>query len=396
VIHDAQYTVDEYTTRAGWGHSTPEYAVRVALIAGAKRLALTHHDPLRDDSAVDQLVARAHANLEQVFESSSLKVFAAAEGQTLELNGVAVRPRGGAQSATSAVASVGAALVGQTVVLSVQDTVQSAELSEAIRADGVRVVTASDGRSALAATRTEHPSLVILEQELCEPGTLESFGELRREGELGADTQIVLIVPPGDLRPHRSVPGVTDWLERPFSTIYARARVRAWLLRTACRWMRAPLLSDEDRRLAAVEKLRALKGGPEQQLNELTRRAAALFDVPVALVTLVDREAQWIKASCGLPELRHTSREVSFCAHLLCRQGPMIVPDTLLDERFADNPVVSGAPRIRFYAGAPLTTADGTCVGSLCLIDSRPRQLDDRELKILAALGERVQQVLCP
>ena len=165
-------------------------------------------------------------------------------------------------------------------------------------------------------------------------------------------------------------------------------------MRTACRWMRAPLLADEDRRLAAIEKLREIHGEPEQRLNELTQRAATLFDVPVALVTLVDRETQWIKASCGLPELRQTSREVSFCAHLLCRQGPMIVPDTLLDDRFAENPVVSGALKIRFYAGVPLTMTDGTCVGSLCLVDSRPRQLDDGELKVLTALGERVQQVL--
>jgi phosphoribosyl 1,2-cyclic phosphodiesterase/DNA-binding response OmpR family regulator len=394
VIHDAQYTADEYPTRAGWGHSTPEYAVRLACSAGVKRLALTHHDPLRNDTAVDQIVERVQVSLQQEFSGSSLEIFAAAEGQTLDLNGVSARSQARAQSRPSAVAQVGPALVGQTVVLGIRHPTEAAELAEAIRADGVRVVAASDGQAILGAARAERPSLILLDREWADPDTLAQLHGLRRGGELGFDTQIVLIVSAEDQRHPGGGLGVTDWLERPFSTVYARARVRAWLLRTACRWMRAPVPPDEDRRLAAVERLRALQGEPEQRLNELTRRAAALFDVPVALVTLVDRETQWIKASCGLPELRQTSREVSFCAHLLCRHGPMIVPDTLLDDRFADNPVVSAAPRIRFYAGVPLTTEDGMCVGSLCLVDSRPRQLDDGELKLLTALGERVQQEL--
>jgi GAF domain-containing protein len=116
--------------------------------------------------------------------------------------------------------------------------------------------------------------------------------------------------------------------------------------------------------------------------------------VPIALVTLVDRERQWIKSSCGLPELRHTSREASFCAHVIAERAPIIVPDTLLDERFAENPLVTGAPRIRFYAGFPLNLPDGSCVGSLCLIDNRPRQLDEAGIRLLAALGERVQHEL--
>jgi phosphoribosyl 1,2-cyclic phosphodiesterase len=129
VIHDAQYTVDEYPTRAGWGHSTPEYAVRLACSAGVRRLALTHHDPLRDDPAVDQIVKRAQVNLEQQFGGSSLQVLAAAEGQTLELSGEAGRPRANVQSSPSAVAQVGPALVGQTVVLGIRSPAEAAELA---------------------------------------------------------------------------------------------------------------------------------------------------------------------------------------------------------------------------------------------------------------------------
>ena len=113
------------------------------------------------------------------------------------------------------------------------------------------------------------------------------------------------------------------------------------------------------------------------------------------LVTLVDRDRQWIKSSCGLRELRETSREASFCAHVIASRAPMIVPDTLIDDRFADNPMVTGAPRIRFYAGFPLSLPNGSIAGSLCLIDSRPRHLDAEGTRRLRTLGERVQQELC-
>jgi phosphoribosyl 1,2-cyclic phosphodiesterase/CheY-like chemotaxis protein len=393
VIHDAQFTAEEYPAKVGWGHSTAEYAVHVALHAGARRLALTHHDPLRDDDGVDGILDRVRAGLSDPAERA-LDVFAAAEGQVLELNGDAPRRRTDRNAAgMSAVAAVGPALMGQTVVLGLADVAQAAELAEAMRADGVRVVTVRDGGAALEAARSEHPSLIVLERDLAGQDGLETCHVLRWEAGLAADVPIVMVTPSG-AGAHGAVDGVTDWLERPFSTVYARARLRAWLLRTACRWMRAPLPADEDRRLAALRDLRMSLSEPDERFDELTRRAAALFDVPIALVTLVDRERQWIKSSCGLPELRHTSREASFCAHVIAERAPIIVPDTLLDERFAENPMVTGAPRIRFYAGFPLNLPDGSCAGSLCLIDHRPRQLDEAGIRLLATLGERVQHEL--
>jgi GAF domain-containing protein len=170
--------------------------------------------------------------------------------------------------------------------------------------------------------------------------------------------------------------------------------MRAWLLRTACRWMRAPVPPDEEQRLAALQDLGLLDGLPDGRLDDLTRRAASLFDVPIALVTVVGREQQWIKSSCGLSELRQTSREASFCAHVIAEQAPIIVPDTLLDDRFAENPMVIGARRIRFYAGFPLRLPNGSYAGSLCLVDNRPRQLDSGGLRLLASLGEQVQREL--
>lgn len=387
VIHDAQYSVEEYGSKVGWGHSTGAYAVQVAQLAGAKRLALTHHDPLRDDSAVDQLVAEARSYL-----NSPLEVFAAAENQTLDLTRAEPRPSSTHRAVgASAVAPVGPALMKQTVVLGLADPVQRAELTEVLQADGVRVIPALDGPSVIEVTQRDGASLVVLERDLPQLNALEVCRVLRAGPTAAADIPIVVIVSAGDTGPAEA-PGVTDWLERPFSTAYVRARLRAWLLRTACRWSRARTPPDEEQRLACLHELGLLGSATDARLDELTRRAALLFDVPIALVSVVGPEQQWIRSSCGLGELRETSREASFCAHVVAERTPIIVPDTLEDNRFADNPMVTGAPRIRFYAGFPLRLPNGTCAGSLCLVDTRPRRLDSAGLDLLASLGERVQR----
>jgi phosphoribosyl 1,2-cyclic phosphodiesterase/CheY-like chemotaxis protein len=396
VIHDAQYTLEEYPGRVGWGHGTAEYAVHTALFAHAKRLALTHHDPLRDDHAIDRITDEIRLKLAGLSITHPLDVFAAAEGQILELSGDAERRRAGYDVVPpSAIARVGPALVGHSVVLGLTDAAATAELAEAIQADGVHVILACDGRAALEAAHLKQPSLVMLERDLPDMSGLEVCNVLRQSASLSTDVPVVIVTPPGSSGDHTEDVGVTDWLEQPFSTVYAWARIRAWLLRTTCRWMRAPLPPDEEQRLAALHELRLLDTAPEERFDALTRRAAALFDVPIALVTLVDRDRQWIKSSCGLRELRETSREASFCAHVIASRAPVIVPDTLIDDRFADNPMVTGAPRIRFYAGFPLSLPNGSIAGSLCLIDIRPRQLDAAGTLRLKTLGKRVQQELC-
>jgi len=189
-------------------------------------------------------------------------------------------------------------------------------------------------------------------------------------------------------------PAVSDWLVRPFSAVYARTRLQAWLMRTACRWMRAPIPRDEKPRLASLRALGILDTEPEDRFDRITRLAAALFDVPIALVSLVDQDRQWFKSCYGL-DSRETSREASFCAHAILGTDVMVVPDTLIDERFADNPSVIGEPRIRFYAGCPLILPDGSCVGTLCLVDTRPRVLDATRMRLLQDLRDMVRQELC-
>jgi hypothetical protein len=187
--------------------------------------------------------------------------------------------------------------------------------------------------------------------------------------------------------------GVTDWLIKPFSKQYARTRLRTWVLRSTCRWLPAPLPEGEEQRLAELYRLNLLDTEPEDRFDRITRLAAAIFDAPYAFVSLIDRDRQWFKSCVGW-DMKETSREVAFCSHAILSPEVMIVADTFLDARFADHPSVIGKPYVRFYASCPLTIRDRHRVGTLCLIDTRPRQLDEAKIKLLKDLGHLVQQEL--
>ncbi len=149
----------------------------------------------------------------------------------------------------------------------------------------------------------------------------------------------------------------------------------------------ASLPPDEARRLAALYKLCLLDTPKEQRFDRITRLASRLLDAPIALITLVDKERQWFKSAVGL-ELPETPRAVSFCAHAILGEGFFVVPDAGRDERFSDNPLVTAAPEIRFYAGRPLSAPDGSRVGTLCVIDRTPRQLTDEQAEVLRGLAD--------
>ncbi|TNC74917.1 GAF domain-containing protein [Rubellimicrobium roseum] len=145
----------------------------------------------------------------------------------------------------------------------------------------------------------------------------------------------------------------------------------------------------EAHRLHILRESGLLDDGPLPELDELCERARSYFDVEVALVTLVDADRQVFKAAAGT-DLRETSRTVAFCDHTIRGDAVLVVPDATRDPRFAANPLVAGAPYIRFYAGAPLIYLDGVRLGSFCLIDSRPRQLSSVEEADMALTAERV------
>ncbi|MEM8916833.1 MAG: PAS domain-containing protein, partial [Pseudomonadota bacterium] len=149
----------------------------------------------------------------------------------------------------------------------------------------------------------------------------------------------------------------------------------------------------EPARLAALRELDILDTPEERRFDEITALAARVFRVPISLVSLVDETRQWFKSNLGLTA-RETSREVSFCAHAIADDGVLVVEDALLDPRFRDNSLVTGAPNIRFYAGAPLKTKDGHRLGTLCIIDSRPRSLSEEEAGILRDMADMVMSAL--
>ena len=128
--------------------------------------------------------------------------------------------------------------------------------------------------------------------------------------------------------------------------------------------MKPPIPGNEEQRVAALREYRILDTLPEQAYDDITRLAAQICGTPVALITLVDADRQWFKAKFGLEE-RETSRDISFCAHAILESDLFEVPDTTRDLRFADNPLVMGGIRARFYAGAPLVTTDGYALGTL-------------------------------
>ncbi|MBX3646982.1 MAG: PAS domain S-box protein, partial [Rhodocyclaceae bacterium] len=136
----------------------------------------------------------------------------------------------------------------------------------------------------------------------------------------------------------------------------------------------------EDRRLEALRALKLLDTGADARFDRITRIARRLFGVPIALISLVDANRQWFKSRQGL-DAPETPRDISFCGHAILGDDIFVVEDALTDPRFADNPLVTGPPHIRFYAGAPLSSADGHRVGTLCIIDRQARffPADDRQ-----------------
>ena len=151
----------------------------------------------------------------------------------------------------------------------------------------------------------------------------------------------------------------------------------------------APLPPNEPDRLAALGSYGVLDTPPEGGFDDLAELAASICDTPIALISLIDENRQWFKARVGL-DACETSRDVSFCAHALEQTEVLIVPDAEKDARFSNNPLVTAEPRIRFYAGAPLTTTDGHTLGTLCVIDLVPRDLTAAQQKALRILSRQV------
>lgn len=146
---------------------------------------------------------------------------------------------------------------------------------------------------------------------------------------------------------------------------------------------------NEKERLQTLRELLILDTASEHRFDVLTQYASEMFEVEIALVSLIDENRQWFKSNRGL-NATETPRNISFCGHAILEDEPMVVPDATADPRFHDNPLVTGEPKIRFYAGAPLVMDNGMHIGTLCLIGHKPRQLSAWEIKHLKDVAKVV------
>ncbi len=234
IIHDAQYTLDEFPARTGWGHMPIERCVDYAVLAGAQRLALFHHDPSRDDQTIDQLAARAHSRATSI--GSSLEVFAAAEGQVIELSPQAT-PAAPAMLTDVSALQIPTLDGARTVLIADGDPAMVRLLKPALQAEGLRVLTAANGKKALRLARQEHPVLILLDMTLPGLDGLAFCHTLRAEDDPRL-TKVPILMLTGVKLDETDVAeafaaGATDYLMTPAKPTLIRSRVRAWLQRAA-------------------------------------------------------------------------------------------------------------------------------------------------------------------
>ncbi len=384
LIHDAQYLAEEYPHKVGWGHSTVEYVVSVAHQAGVKQVALFHHDPARTDDAVEDVVTQARAFATDIGFAG--QVIAAAEQDTIELRGAASGVQGGPRPIPKPELDH----MARSVLLAVGSPEIAAVLRQAAHEEDLEVWEAADQAEAIEIVRRERPAIVVIEDPDDGPALADFTDAIAATGRWRGDGSTLIAVTADG---HQSTAGdavaITDVLEWPATPGYVRTKLRAWLLRRACRWQTAPLPHDEAARLRALRDLEVLDTDPEPRFDRYTDLASSTFDVPVALITLIDEDRQWFKSRHGV-DVAETPRDMAVCAYTILGSGVFQVPDAFADPRFADNPLVATGPRFRFYAGAPLTLANGTRAGTLCVVDHRPRLLDDDQLAELVHLAALV------
>jgi GAF domain-containing protein len=155
----------------------------------------------------------------------------------------------------------------------------------------------------------------------------------------------------------------------------------------------APIPKNEAKRIKVLWQYDILDTVPEEVFDDLTELAARICEAPIALITLVDENRQWFKSKVGVT-INETSRDISFCGHAIEQSDLFIVPDATQDKRFAQNPLVTSDPKIRFYAGAPLITPDGHALGTLCVIDKVPRELRPDQKQALRVLARHIMTQL--
>lgn len=242
-----------------------------------------------------------------------------------------------------------------------------------------RVTEVEDGSAAMAALKASTPDLILVNLSLCSTITASFLGQARRTGYGGWIVVLTdMLCPPFcDSCMDMGADAVLDQ-SLEFDKLVDQLRAKL-----------PPKPANEAERLLLLNTLQVLDTPEEAVFDDLVRQAANMLDTPIALVSLVDEFRQWFKAHHGL-DARETSRTIAFCAHAINGTDLFVVEDAREDPRFSSNPLVRGAPHIRFYAGMPLIMPSGEALGTLCVIDRKPRTLSESQALALRFLAHGV------
>ena len=296
---------------------------------------------------------------------------------------------------------------GQHVLYVDDDEVMLLMVERLLQRAGFRVTALQDVESAVAALRERPQDFDVVLSDFNMPG-MTGLQIARHVVQLRADLPVALIS--GDvsdeLRVEAAAIGVAALVPKQDAfdqlAVIVHRLCGAGSERGAVRDGRAGnrtalhpwIAADESRRLGRLRDLVVLDTGPEPVFDAIAKLASDICGAPIALLSLVDEERLWFKANVGLPGLNETRRDIAFCAHAIDDDALFEVPDATRDDRFANNPLVTGGPGIRFYAGAPLILPGGERIGTLCVIDRQIRHLSPSQAKWLRSLATIATQAL--
>lgn len=273
-------------------------------------------------------------------------------------------------------------------ILFISDPGLPEEVGPLLRESGVETQCFAESIGAVAVALRSNPSLIVIAVDRPLVDGTSLCGLVRRHRALEA-VPVLLFATRTEAELRRlAIEHRAQGFVLPGS-----ARAMAGTVLDYLRQRRPHLPADEAQRLEKLRGLQAMDTQPEPLLQDLCRLASLVAEVPVALVSLVDEDRQWFKARVGI-DAAETCRDVAFCAHAIHKDELFVINDALEDPRFAENPLVVGPPHIRFYAGAPLTIGAGPAVGTLCVVDQRPRTLGPTQSEALKLIARQVLHLL--